>query len=151
MAGPATGWVRYHAIRPEQDAMITLQPRRFAGAAALLLLLAAGATGPVAAQSRDRWQVTLADGRIEWDVRLVRLDGDSLRLSRADSAFAVPVAGITEVRLIRKSEVQLGGGFTAGAMNALTGADDEIYDLTPLEFADRVKALQKLFVYHPPE
>lgn len=128
--------------------MITFRPRL--AAAAALVWLAAGAALPLAAQSRDRWQLTLADGRIEWDVRLVKLDGDSLRISRADSVFAVPVAQLTEVRLIRKSEVQLGGGFTAGAMNALLGADDEIYDFTPLEFADRIKALQKLFVYHPP-
>ena len=35
-------------------------------------------------------------------------------------------------------------------MAALTGADDEVYDLTLLEFADRVRAVQKIFLLHPP-
>jgi hypothetical protein len=46
--------------------------------------------------------------------------------------------------------VELGAG-AAGAMGALTGSDDEIYDLTPLEFAERIRAIQKIFVYHPAE
>jgi hypothetical protein len=42
-----------------------------------------------------------------------------------------------------------GGGATAGAMNALVGGDDEIYDLTPLEFADRLRTIQKILLLHP--
>ena len=98
----------------------------------------------------DRWQVTLDDERYVWDIRLVRLDGDSLVVRQSDSLVAVPVAHISEIRLIRKSEVQLGGaGATAGAMNALIGGDDEIYDLTPLEFADRLRTIQKILLLHP--
>jgi hypothetical protein len=70
-------------------------------------------------------------------------DGD------ADSSLAVPVERITEIRLIRKSEMRLGDG--AAAMSALTGSDDEVYDLTPLECAERVRAIQKFFLYHPSE
>ena len=44
--------------------------------------------------------------------------------------------------------VVLGAG-VAGAVSALTGADDEIYDLTTLEFADRIRTIQKIFVNHP--
>jgi hypothetical protein len=55
-----------------------------------------------------------------------------------------------EIRLIRKSEVEItGGGATAGAMSALTGGDDEVYDLTPLEFADRLRTVQKILLLHP--
>ena len=57
---------------------------------------------------------------------------------------------MTELRLIQKSEMRLGDG-AAGAMAALMGADDEVYDLTPLEFADRLRAVQKVLLYHPPE
>ena len=64
--------------------------------------------------------------------------------------MAVPVAHINEIRLIRKSEMQLGGeGAAAGAMNALVGGDDEIYDLTPLDFADRLRTVQKILLLHP--
>jgi hypothetical protein len=117
----------------------------------LLALLAAFAAESLAAQSRpdDRWQLTLADGSYLWDVRLVKLEGDSIHTRRGDSVAVVSVAQVNELRLIRKSEVQL--GTPGGAMAALTGADDEVYDLTPLEFADRLRAVQKIFLYYPPE
>ena len=97
---------------------------------------------------RERWQVTLDGERYVWDIGLVRLDGDSLVVRQADTLAKLPVEHITEIRLIRSSTMELGTG-AAGAMNALTGSDDEIYDFTPLEFADRIRAIQKIFVSHP--
>jgi hypothetical protein len=117
-------------------------------AAAAVSLAALGAT-PIAAQEDDRWQVTLDQDRYVWDVRLVRLDGDSLVVRQADSSLSLPVERISEIRLIRKSEMRLGDD--AAVMSALTGRDDEVYDFTPLEFAERVRAIQKLFLYHPSE
>jgi hypothetical protein len=121
--------------------------------AALLPVLSA----PVVAQtenqaqsSPDRWQVTLGNGQIIWDVRLVKLEGDSLHVRQGDSLAVVWVGQITELRLIQKTEVR-GGDIAGGAMAALMGTDDEVYDLTPLEFADRLRAVQKIFLYHPPE
>ena len=114
----------------------------------LLLALAQTARG-----QDDRWQVTLDDERYVWDIRLVRLDGDSLIVRQSDSLVSVPVAHINEIRLIRKSEVHVGAGGAgggAGAMSALVGGDDEVYDLTPLEFADRVRTIQKILLLHPP-
>jgi hypothetical protein len=109
------------------------------------------AQSPRAAQSgeRERWQISLDNGGMLWDVRLVKLSGDSLSVTRPDSLATVSLKHVTELRLIKKSEVQL--GTAGGAFNALVGGDDEVYDLTPLEFADRVKAVQKIFLYHPPE
>jgi hypothetical protein len=119
--------------------------RRIPYSLALLLTIA----GPLAAQD-DRWQVTLDDDSYVWDIRLVRLDGDSLVVRQADSLRRVPVAHINELRLIRKSEMQVGAaGDGAGAMSALTGSDDEIYDLTPLEYADRLRTVQKILLLHP--
>jgi hypothetical protein len=97
---------------------------------------------------RERWQVTLDGERYVWDIGLVRLDGDSLVVRQADTLAKLPVEHISEIRLIRSSTVDLGAG-AAGAMDALTGSDDEIYDFTPLEFADRIRAIQKIFVNHP--
>jgi hypothetical protein len=119
----------------------------------LLSVVLTGLAPPAAAQQGadpDRWQVTLGDGRILWDVRLVKLEGESLHVSRGDSLGVVSVGQITELRLIRKSEVRFGDG-AAGAMPALMGSDDEVYDLTPLEFADRLRAVQKVLLYHPPD
>ena len=79
----------------------------------------------------------------------MRLEGDSLLVRQSDSVVSVPVERITEVRLIRKSEMRTGESAAAAAMNALTGADDEVYDLTPLDFAERMRAIQKILLYHP--
>ena len=110
----------------------------------LFLTLALG--GRLAAQS-DRWQVALEPDHYVWDVQLVRLDGDSLVVRQADSLIRVPVEHITEIRLIQKTEVE--GPNAAGAMSALTGGDDEIYDLSPLEYADKLRTVQKILLYHP--
>jgi hypothetical protein len=118
-----------------------------------LCLLATSIAAPGDAQNApgpDRWQITLVDGRILWDVRLVKLEGESLYVRRGDSLGVVSVGQVTELRLIRKTEVRMGDG-AGGAMAALMGADDEVYDLTPLEFADRLRAVQKVLLYHPPE
>lgn len=114
-----------------------------------VLLVLLGLVHPLAAQEAERWQVALGEDHYVWDVRLVRLDGDSLVVRQSDSLVSVPVAQITEVRLIRKSETSLGDGGAAGAMNALVGADDEVYDLTPLDFADRLRTVQKILLLHP--
>jgi hypothetical protein len=119
----------------------------------LAVLLAGGA--PLYAQreggtERERWQVTLDGEQYVWDIGLVRLEGDSLVIRQADTLAKLPVEHITEIRLIRASKMELGAG-AAGALSALTGSDDEIYDFTPLEFADRIRAIQKIFVYHPAE
>jgi hypothetical protein len=111
-------------------------------------------TSRLAAQNTtpdERWQVALDDGRYVWDIRLVKLDGDSLVVRQSDSLVAVPVAHINEVRLIRKSEVQMAGGgeMAGGAMNALMGRDDEVYDLSPLAFAERMRTIQKILLNHP--
>ena len=114
-----------------------------------VLLLALALARPLAAQG-ERWQVTLDGEKYVWDIRLVRLDGDSLIVRQSDTLVHLPVAHMTEVRLIRPSESRSddGGG---GAMSALTGADDEIYDLNPLDFAERLRTVQKILLLHPPE
>ncbi|HKV75559.1 MAG TPA: hypothetical protein VJN95_13655 [Gemmatimonadales bacterium] len=111
-----------------------------------LAALAASAA-PLAAQSKadDRWQLTLENGNYIWDVRLVRLDGQNLVYRQADSTAQVSVGDITEVRRIRKSEVRLADG-AGGAMPALTGADDEIYDFRTLDFDGRLKAVQSILL-----
>jgi hypothetical protein len=114
------------------------------------LLLLPTIARPLAAQD-DRWQVTLDDAGYVWDIRLVGLDGDALVVRQSDSLVHVPVAHIDEIRLIQKSRVETGGAATAGAMSALMGADDEIYDLSPLPPADRRRTIEKILRLHPPQ
>ena len=126
--------------------------RQLCGTLVLLVALAPGAQAQGERARDERWQVALDDGRYVWDIRLVRVDGDSLVVRQADSLVSVPAAHIDEIRLIRKSEMEVGGeGATAGAMNALVGGDDEIYDLKPLALADRIRTIQKVLLLHPAE
>jgi hypothetical protein len=112
-----------------------------------LIALSVALASPIAAQA-DRWQVALGDDKYVWDVQLVRLDGDSLVVSQSDSLVRVPVEHITELRLIRKTEVQAGADAGDETMRALAG-DDEIYDLSTLELADRLRTIQKILRFHP--
>ena len=66
--------------------------------ASLLLGQAAAAQNP----SDDRWQIGLESGEYIWDVRLVKLTGDSLLFRQADTVGVTRVNQITEIRLIRK-------------------------------------------------
>lgn len=119
----------------------------------LLWLLVLLAGSPAAAQTRDddRWQIALENGDYIWDVRLVRLAGDSLVFRRQDSLGAVRVPQVRELRLIRKSVMRIGEGAGAGgAINALTGSDDEVYELQALDFAARIRVIQQIFLIHPP-
>lgn len=116
----------------------------------VLLVAFLALPAPIHAQD-ERWQLTLDEQEYVWDVRLVRLEGDSLVVRQADTLRSIPVEDITEVRLIRKTEYQVGDARGLATMSALTGGDDEVYDFTPLDFGGRLRALQKLFLYHPAE
>ncbi|MEP6571397.1 MAG: hypothetical protein ABJD11_01840 [Gemmatimonadota bacterium] len=114
-------------------------------------------TSPLAAQengdstrSTDRWQVTLPNSEYVWDIQLVGLRGDSLVYRRADSTGTVPVDQITEIRLIQKTEMAVGGS-AGGAMAALTGSGDEIHDFMALDLAERITALKEILRAHPPQ
>ena len=107
---------------------------------------------PARAQNRDddRWQIELDNGEYIWDIRLVRLAGDTLLFRQSDTLGGVRVERISELRLIRKTEMRLGEG-GGGAMAALTGVDDEVYDLAAMDFAARIRAVQQVFLLHPPK
>jgi len=116
-----------------------------------LLLLGAS---PLAAQDSTaiggRWQLTLEDGSYVWDIRLIGLQGDSLSIFQADTAAEVPVAQITEIRLLQATEVQLGSPDAAAAtMAALSGQDDEVFDLQTLDFAARLDMIRRILETHP--
>jgi len=68
---------------------------------AVILLLDAG---PVRAQQGDRWQLTLNDGTIRWELHLVRFRGDTLAVQQGDSTLRFPVMQVDELRLVRKAE-----------------------------------------------
>ena len=68
--------------------------------AGIILLGAA----PVTAQPEDRWQLTLNDGTIVWELHLVRFRDDTLVVQQRDSTLRFPIAQVDELRLVRKAE-----------------------------------------------
>jgi hypothetical protein len=123
----------------------------FVTAALALLLLAprAAAAQNDAPVDTERWQIQTESGDYIWDIRLLRLSGDTLLFKQADTVGRTRVDQIRELRLIRKTVVS-GGADGAMATAALTGANDEIFDLGPLDFAARLRAIQQVFLVHPP-
>lgn len=115
---------------------------------ALFAMLLLPATS--SAQTRpDRWQLTMDNDEIIWDIRLVKLEGDTLTYRQADSLKAVSAGKVREMRLLVPSEMQLG---TAGAAyGALTGADDVVFDMTLLDFAERLRTVQQVLLKYPPQ
>jgi hypothetical protein len=113
------------------------------------LLATLAAPAPSAAQGRpDRWQITLQNDDLLWDIRLVSLDEDKLTYRQADSTGVVAVGEVKEMRLFQSSEMQPG---TAGAaFGALTGSDDIVFDMTLLDFAERLRTVQQIFQKYPP-
>lgn len=105
------------------------------------------------ARAQNRWQVTLHSGAVVWDLRLVRLAGDTVILRRigADSTLRLPVMSVDELRLVRKSEKHQFAADGQGTGNALMGGADAIWQLTLLDHADRVRTLRQIFHDYPPE
>jgi len=123
---------------------------------ALLLSALALVPGAIRAQdtpkpSDDRWQIGLENGQYIWDIRLVRLQGDTLVFRQADTLGTVSVQQVGELRLIQKSTMRIGQGAAAGgAISALTGSDDEVYDMLTLDYPARIRTIQQILLLHPP-
>ena len=104
---------------------------------------------PLKAQRDDRWQMTLNDGRILWDLHLVRFRGDTLAVQQGDSTFRFPITQIDELRLVRKAERrQTNEPNRYGGV--LGGADDEAFRLTLYDLVERRQILAQIFKDHPP-
>jgi hypothetical protein len=119
---------------------------------ALCLGLLCAVPAPCTAQRQggDRWQLTLNSGQILWDLRLVKLAGDTLVVrDKADSTYAFPISQVDELRLVQKStrSITPEAGRYGGVLG---GADDEVYRLTLYDLAERRQILRQIFQDHPP-
>ena len=105
-------------------------------------------SAPARKVRENRWQITLVNDSLLWDVRLVGLADDRLSYRQADSVGVVKVGEIHDLRLFQASELQLG---TAGAaFGALSGADDIVFDLGTMDFAEKLRAVQQIVQRYPP-
>lgn len=125
-----------------------MRSRLLALVALVLLPGVAAAQEDAPPRNTDRWQITTEAGDYIWDIKLIRLSGDTLLFRQADTVGGARVEKIQELRLIRKSVIRSGEGAMPTA--ALTGSDDEIFDLGTLDFAARLRAIQQVLLVHPP-
>jgi hypothetical protein len=115
----------------------------------LLVVLALAGAGTAAAQQDERWQVTLNDGTIVWELHLVQLRNDTLVVRGSDSTYRFPISSVDELRMVRKSvrrqtaEPNRYGG-------VLGGMDDEVYRLTLYSVPERRTMLAQVLKDHPP-
>lgn len=91
----------------------------------------------------NRWQVTLNDQSYLWDVRLVRLAGDTLVVKSPDGLQDAPVARITELRLLPETVLQVQDGHRS-AIGALGDDNVRVVDFVPLSMADRRAAIERI-------
>jgi hypothetical protein len=108
-----------------------------------LLLGAPSAAAQTAAPSPDRWQLTFTDQSYLWDVRLVRLDGDTLVVRSRDSLIDTPVAQLTELRLLPETILKVGDGHRSG-IGALSDNNVRVVDLAPMDANTRRATLQAI-------
>jgi hypothetical protein len=117
--------------------------------ACLSLGVLAPAAGMAQADARsahdDLWQITLKDGTIVWNLRLVKLERDMLVFRQDSAMLSYPLMRVDELRLVRAGEHEIGpvaaGGRYDGAAN---GASDLVYQLTLLDRAQRRAVVERL-------
>ena len=107
---------------------------------------------PRLSAAQDRWQVTLRDGSLVWDLRLVQLAGDTLVFRQTDTARALrfPVMQVDVLRLVQKAEKRQGAPDGQGTGNGLMGGTDLIWQLTLLGKTERLTVLHQILEEHPP-
>jgi hypothetical protein len=103
--------------------------------------------------AQDRWQVTLRDGTLVWDLRLVRLAGDTIVFRQTTSARALrfPAMQVDVLRLVQKAEKRQGAPDGQGTGNGLMGGTDLVWQLTLLDRKERLAVLHQILEDHPPE
>lgn len=114
-----------------------------------VLLAACALFGAAAAdaQQDDRWQITLKDGTIVWDLRLVKLQRDTLVFRHDSATVSYPLMRVDELRMVRAGEHEIGpvaaGGRYDGAAN---GASDLVYQLTLLDLVERRAVIERILL-----
>jgi hypothetical protein len=119
----------------------------------VLACLSLGALAPAAGMAQgdarsahdDLWQITLKDGTIVWNLRLVKLERDMLVFQQDSATLSYPLMRVDELRLVRAGEHEIGpvaaGGRYDGAAN---GASDLVYQLTLLDRAQRRAVVERI-------
>jgi len=115
----------------------------------LLLVFAVGAEAQ-ASTPTQRTRITLINGDF-LEIKMLHVTGDKLQYVGNDStSYSIPVDSIAEVRFINKTELPEPGSMDRQKQvgSILMGTDDEIYDFTRLDFAEKIRKLYELITTH---
>ena len=116
-----------------------------------MLFCGLGFAFPHPGAAQDRWQVTLHNGAIVWDLRVVRLAGDTLVFRETDgNTRRLPVMQVDELRLVQKAEKRQQAPDGQGTGNGLMGGTDLVWQLTLLDRSERLAVLHQILEDHPP-
>lgn len=127
-------------------------PRALPATLGLLLALALATPSVTEAQTAssaagpDRWQLTRNDHSYVWNVRLVRLSGDTLIARTTDSLVAVPLEDISEVQLLGETVLKVGDGHRSG-VGALGDNTSPILTLAQMPLAERRQRITTILEY----
>src|SRR3989442_4994563 len=90
----------------------------------------------------------LRDGATLWDLRLVKVSGDTLVFQGNDSILRFPLMQVDELRLVRKAigSIAPEAGRYGGVLD---GGDDEVYRLTLFDLNERRQVVQQILRAHP--
>ena len=116
-----------------------------------VLCCGVGFAFPNPSAAQNRWQVTLHSGAIVWDLRFVRLAGDTLVFRQTGgSTRRLPVMQVDELRLVQKAEKRQNAPDGQGTGNGLMGGTDLVWQLTLLDRSERLAVLHQILEDHPP-
>ena len=110
---------------------------------ALFFLLLSLLAAPLAAQSQERWQVTLGSGQILYELYPETLAGDTLVLLQGEASRRIPLAEITELRRVRAS-IELAERAGRNAIAALSGSDDQVFQMTLLDIGEKRSLVREI-------
>lgn len=121
-------------------------PLGFLVALALAVPSAIEAQTAAAAPRPDRWQLTRNDQSYLWNVRLIRLNGDTLIAQTRDSLVAVPLEDLREVQLLGETVLKVGDGHRSG-VGALGDNNSPIVTLSQMPLTERRQRIKALLEY----
>jgi hypothetical protein len=127
-------------------------PRSLTATFGLLLALTLATPSATEAQtassvpSPDRWQLTRNDHSYIWNVRLVRLNGDTLIARTTDSLVAVPLEDLSEIQLLGETVLKVGDGHRSG-VGALGDNTSPILAFAQMPLTERRQRIRTILEY----
>jgi len=111
----------------------------------MALLLAGVALFAASQDTSDVWQITLKDGTIVWNLRLERLQHDTIVFRQQTRIVRYPLLGVDELRLVRGGRHEIGPVAAEGRYDgAPNGTSDLVFQMTLLDLAERRQIVQEI-------